>query len=109
MSSHLRWTVLVAAALSFVAGSGCASFMGHRPSDETAKPYPGVRIDARQIAHPSTVAGVPAPAVVVWSILDFPFSAVLDTLLLPIDLLNLTSHSPGQRNDSAGERNEAEQ
>jgi uncharacterized protein YceK len=60
--------------------------MSHRPNAETAKPYPGVRVDANQIAHPSAVAGVPAPGVVFWSVVDFPFSAVLDTLLLPIDV-----------------------
>ena len=60
--------------------------MGHRPNDETAKPFPGIRIDSGQIARPSSVAGVPAPGVVFLSIVDFPFSAVLDTVALPLDL-----------------------
>src|SRR2546426_7268222 len=79
MTPNFRWTVLLAAGISFVFCSGCASVMGHRPNAGTAKPYPGVRIDANQIVHPSTVVGVPAPGVVFWSIVDFPFSAVLDT------------------------------
>ena len=89
---------------SLVLCSGCASIMGHRPNTEARKPYPGVRIDAQQIADPSSVRGVPPGGVAFWSIVDFPFSAVLDTLLLPIDLIALTCRSPENLDDDRGAR-----
>ena len=107
MSTHLSWAVLLAAGISSVFGSGCASVMGHKPAEEVPKPYPGVRMDAEQVGHPNG-RGVPAVPVVIMSVIDMPFSAALDTVLLPIDLVRLACHSPEQRDDTARERKEPE-
>lgn len=68
-------------------GPGCASVLSRRPHQET-KPYPGVRGELQLLAHPKSVTKPPIhPAVVVsFCLLDLPLSAVLDTLLLSIDL-----------------------
>ena len=77
--------------------------MGHKSDSEARKPYPGVRIDARQIADPSSVRGVPPGGVVFFSLVDFPFSAVLDTVLLPVDL---ACRSPEKRDTDTGAQEE---
>jgi uncharacterized protein YceK len=95
---------LVLGATSFITlctGLGCTS-IGTHVSDEEPGVYTGVRADARLIAHPlemddSMVGHVEPWAIVTYSIIDLPFSAALDTLLLPIDLIYA---QPGSSQDS---------
>jgi uncharacterized protein YceK len=61
---------------------GCAS-IGARQRDGAGRPFAGVRDDAHYLAHPSDAD---KPSLQFLNILDMPFSAVLDTLLLPHDL-----------------------
>jgi uncharacterized protein YceK len=65
-----------------VAASGCGTIYQHQ--NNNTGPYSGVRFDALAIGG----SGDTGLAVV--GGLDFPFSAVADTLLLPYDL----THSP---------------
>jgi uncharacterized protein YceK len=95
---------LVLGATSFITlciGLGCTS-IGMHVSDEEPEVYGGVRADALRIAHPhemdDSVPGHIEPwAVVTYSIIDLPFSAAFDTLLLPIDL---TYQKPMSSQDS---------
>jgi len=53
-------------------------------SNGQARFYPGVRQDARDLAHPTEGGGSVAGGIA-FSVTDMLFSAVLDTLLLPVD------------------------
>ena len=68
---------------------GCSSLLTRNVNNDPWGAYPGVRMDAGFIAHPTVIApelsGNP-PLIWTLATLDFPFSAVMDTLLLPIDL-----------------------
>jgi uncharacterized protein YceK len=70
---------LVVAALTF-AGAGCGSIAGRGDSMFYPGVYPGVRCDIYNLAHPE--AG-DMPQLRWFAIPDFPFSAALDTVLLP--------------------------
>jgi len=65
--------------------SGCASLTCRTPGEATPV-YPGVRADVLTIAHPTSDPPFNRTGNVICGIFDLPFSAVLDTLLLPIDL-----------------------
>jgi uncharacterized protein YceK len=58
--------------------TGCGSISA-RWRGEQGRPYPGVRMAAQHATHYTTEGELIA-------LLDIPFSAVLDTLLLPYDL-----------------------
>jgi uncharacterized protein YceK len=94
---------VVASCVIVCAGPGCSSIGTHVPHQE-AGVYPGVRADGGLIAHPHVrddpvVFGHISPGVVVaYSVVDLPFSAALDTLLLPIDL---TYRKPKPAQDSS--------
>jgi uncharacterized protein YceK len=81
--------------------SGCGSLLVQHNSN--SGPYPGARLDAHLIAHPSSLEFNPggshgatppedqapgsfSPVPLFLGLIDFPFSAALDTLLLPVDL-----------------------
>jgi uncharacterized protein YceK len=93
-------TKAISSPLLLLLCSGCGSLLvSHNAS---AGPYPGARTDAHFIAHPSAdinfgAHGEPppdkeqtrnpyAPVVISLALVDLPFSAALDTLLLPWDL-----------------------
>jgi uncharacterized protein YceK len=78
------YLVLVAIAL---AGSGCAS-IGARTGYADAGIYPGVYPGPRNIIHEMETPRGAAHNILVWpcGIIDFPLSAALDTVLLPLDL-----------------------
>lgn len=59
--------------------SGCSSVMSHTGGKEGT--YPGTRASATMISESDTNWGTKSLA-----ILDMPFTAVLDTILLPWDL-----------------------
>lgn len=62
--------------------TGCAS-IGAREQDGAGRSFAGVRNDAHYLAHPSEAD---QPGLQFMNIFDLPFSAVVDTLLLPYDL-----------------------
>lgn len=62
--------------------TGCAS-IGARQRDGAGRPFAGVRDDVHYLAHPSEAD---QPGLQFMNIFDLPFSAVVDTLLLPYDL-----------------------
>jgi uncharacterized protein YceK len=62
--------------------AGCAS-IGTRQRDGAGRPFAGVRDDAHYLAHPSEAD---QPGLQFMNIFDLPFSALVDTLLLPYDL-----------------------
>lgn len=64
--------------------SGCASVMSHTGGKEGT--YPGTRASATMIGDDETNWGTKSLA-----ILDMPFTAVMDTLLLPWDLFRKDS------------------
>jgi len=78
--SILRLTTCCAS-LAFV--SGCAA-IGARERDGAGRPFAGVRDDAYYLAHPREAD---KPALQPLNIIDLPFSFVVDTLLLPYDLI----------------------
>jgi uncharacterized protein YceK len=58
--------------------SGCVSLVGRSLGDQDSNVYVGARDDVGAIKEGSWIIPV--------AIIDFPFSAALDTLLLPVDL-----------------------
>lgn len=64
--------------------SGCSSVMSHTGGKEGT--YPGTRASAEMISDDDTNWGTKSLAV-----LDMPFTAVMDTLLLPWDLFRTDS------------------
>lgn len=82
------------ACLSLAGTSGCASIMSHSGPDQGY--YPGTRAGAKVVADSSN-GWVMRPL----AALDLPFTAVLDTLLLPWDYFRSDSDRTG---DSPRER-----
>ena len=98
---RLKLVLGVTSFITLCIGLGCASIRTHVSEVEEPEVYGGVRADARLIAHPhemgdSKVGHFEPWAIVTYSIIDLPFSAALDTLLLPIDL---TYQKPGASQD----------
>jgi uncharacterized protein YceK len=62
-------------------GAGCGSISAH---EDNAPPhmYAGVHRDAHDLAHPQDAGDPPMQYL---NIIDFPFSATLDTILIPYD------------------------
>jgi len=77
---HILRTISFLLLISFA--TGCAS-IGARERDGAGRPYAGVRDAAYYLARPSEAD---QPGLVFMNIFDMPFSAVVDTLLLPYDL-----------------------
>ena len=76
-------SIAVCLSCVLIAGSGCASIAAHNKEPRNARAYPGVRDDAYFLTHPHE-ADMP---VIQWlCIFDLPFSALIDTILLPGDL-----------------------
>ncbi|CCG89119.1 YceK/YidQ family lipoprotein [Erwinia piriflorinigrans] len=81
----------VLACLSLVITSGCSSMMAH--TGPNTGYYPGTRASAAVLTDKNS-------SWVMWPMaaIDLPFSAVLDTLLLPVDYVTSGDHdSPGER------------
>jgi uncharacterized protein YceK len=78
--------LVLAVTVASLFNCGCASYTARRDQDEVHL-YPGVRQDAYYLVHPKE-ADVPC---LQWlNIVDMPFSAIADTVLIPVDLVNLT-------------------
>ncbi|HGY1167925.1 YceK/YidQ family lipoprotein [Citrobacter freundii] len=77
MIKKMLLTVIMYSAMVLV--SGCSSVMSHTGGKEGT--YPGTRASATMISESDTNWGTKSLA-----ILDMPFTAVLDTILLPWDL-----------------------
>lgn len=71
--------LIVFALLSGVGLSGCSSVMSHTGGKEGV--YPGTRASSTMLTDDDTSIGMKSLAA-----LDLPFTAVVDTLLLPWDL-----------------------
>lgn len=82
------------ACLSLAGTTGCSSIMSHTGPDQGY--YPGTRASASTVAD-SNSGWVMRPL----ALIDLPFSAVLDTLLLPYDYYrsgkDKTGDSPRER------------
>ncbi len=77
MIKKMLVTLTMCSGMAFV--SGCSSIMSHTGGKEGT--YPGTRASATMISESDTNWGTKSLA-----ILDMPFTAVLDTVLLPWDL-----------------------
>ncbi|NBR84830.1 MAG: YceK/YidQ family lipoprotein [Proteobacteria bacterium] len=62
--------------------TGCAA-IGMRTNGSAPEPYAGVKGNAHYLANPQLAD---KPSLQFMNILDLPFSAALDTVLLPFDL-----------------------
>ena len=71
-------------ALVVLATVSCASIAAHS-SDSEDRVYPGVRDDFYFLFHPSEAD---YPQLQWLNIIDLPFSAILDTIFFPFDLLS---------------------
>ncbi|VYU13795.1 YceK/YidQ family lipoprotein [Metakosakonia massiliensis] len=72
--------ILVSALLSgMVLLSGCSSVMSHTGGKEGV--YPGTKASSTMLANDNTGIGLKSLVV-----LDMPFTAIMDTLLLPWDI-----------------------
>lgn len=103
--SKIKRLFIITLALFTLSVSGCSSLvyrsLSGPPSGRPAPPYPGVATDVSLIpvgfsviAEQDTMGekalyGVYALGITTYSIIDLPFSAVFDTLLLPFDLPHL--------------------
>ncbi len=75
----MKTILIVSALLSGLVLSGCSSVMSHTGGKEGM--YPGTRASSSMLSDDDT--GIGTKSLVA---LDMPFTAVLDTLLLPWDL-----------------------
>ena len=83
------FSTVAALSISLVFLTGCASIAA-RTQGRATRVYPGVRNDAYYLAHPSKAD---FPWLQWMNVFDLPFSAVLDTLLLPCDACRLSPKS----------------
>ncbi len=77
--SKMKTILIVSALLSGMVLSGCSSVMSHTGGKEGT--YPGTRASSAMLSDDDT--GIGTKSLVV---LDMPFTAILDTLLVPWDL-----------------------
>lgn len=83
--SKMKTTILIVSALlSGMVLPGCSSVMSHTGGKEGT--YPGTRASSAMLSDDDT--GIGTKSLVV---LDMPFTAILDTLLLPWDLFRRDS------------------
>ncbi len=97
MIKKMLVTLTMCSGMAFV--SGCSSIMSHTGGKEGT--YPGTRASATMISESDTNWGTKSLA-----ILDMPFTAVLDTVLLPWDLFRKDS-SVRSRVEKSEERTQA--
>ncbi len=95
LMNSVKLTLLVLAAVSALLGaSGCSSVMTH--TGPNAGYYPGTRASMNMLTDKDTSWSMMPLAAI-----DLPFSAVLDTVLLPYDYLrkdsDKTRESPRER------------
>ena len=82
MIKKMLVTLTMCSGIAFV--SGCSSIMSHTGGKEGT--YPGTRASATMISESDTNWGTKSLA-----ILDMPFTAVMDTILLPWDMFRTDS------------------
>jgi uncharacterized protein YceK len=97
MIKKMLVTLTMCSGMAFV--SGCSSIMSHTGGKEGT--YPGTRASATMISESDTNWGTKSLA-----ILDMPFTAVLDTVLLPWDLFR-KDNSVRSRVEKSEERTQA--
>ena len=97
MIKKMLVTLTMFSGMAFV--SGCSSIMSHTGGKEGT--YPGTRASATMISESDTNWGTKSLA-----ILDMPFTAVLDTVLLPWDLFR-KDNSVRSRVEKSEERTQA--
>jgi uncharacterized protein YceK len=69
--------------------SGCGTIVQHASPMDYPPVYSGVRQDSAWITNAQGTQSAGArPFIILGSIIDFPLSAILDTLLLPLDIAN---------------------
>lgn len=81
-----KLTLLLLAVSGGLLGGGCASGFAHQPGTRTSGAYAGVKESILTMREPGTCFAVPKPLRVAVTVLDLPFTALLDTLFLPSDL-----------------------
>ena len=89
--------VLLALSVLACSCTGCSSIWCHTyPDLRPGGVYLGTREDVRILASPPTAVGDKLPAVLAipFTIIDLPFSALLDTALLPADLKRRNTNAP---------------
>lgn len=97
MIKKMVLTLMMCSGMVFL--SGCSSVMSHTGGKEGT--YPGTRASATMIGDIDTNWGTKSLA-----ILDMPFTAVLDTVLLPWDLFR-KDNSVRSRVEKSEERTQA--
>jgi len=97
--TKFSWLALMTmAGCTLVVTSGCSSVMSHTGGDEGY--YPGTRSDVNMIKSDETSWAM-TPLIA----LDLPFSAVLDTLLLPYDYYRRGTVNTRQRIKASEQHN----
>jgi uncharacterized protein YceK len=86
---------------------GCSSLNYHANGYESHI-YPGTRGDCAGIANAHST-GMYAPWLFGYSVIDMPFSFVVDTLYLPSDIYDVEHHKHQERNPTVETNNIANQ
>jgi uncharacterized protein YceK len=82
-----RKSFMLALSMLSACCTGCSSIWCHANPDLRPGVYAGTREDARLLARPEEISHAPALLAYPFILaIDLPISAVIDTLLLPIDL-----------------------
>lgn len=96
-------TRLIAGLASLALCAGCSTAITHDKlncSNSTGT-YRGVRFDTTLLTHPEQIptnSAAPRVKTICFSVLDLPFSAVADTVLLPVDLTYHTTKAAEDKN-----------
>jgi uncharacterized protein YceK len=90
---RLPWHIYSAVLLASAICCGCSSIWYHSYGKEEAGVYLGTRDDAHLLGHPGEIS-VPEPFGYPMCLIDLPFSAVTDTLLLPWDMTRSRTNTP---------------
>lgn len=85
-----KFGLWIAVILGLTLCSGCSTIVSHGLAKGAPPPYAGTYINSHLIKDAGSEAASdgtgPAIIVVVYGVIDFPFSLVADTLCLPYDL-----------------------
>jgi len=98
-----RFTPLIIVCFA-LSGCGSLAYRTNQPAYVRPGLYPGVRLDAHVLSQDSQGSGDWSPVwlnemVKLCSLLDMPFSFLVDTLLIPFDLSPENSESEGERDN----------
>jgi uncharacterized protein YceK len=80
----MRKLLWAATALLAISCGGCGTISDMTTKSNGQRIYGGVRKDSAMITHPDTS---PSEVSIILGIVDFPFSLVLDTAMLPITFI----------------------